>query len=125
MGSHPALAQSAGPLLGGHLASLKVTSWPLTQHSILAFPADRRLGSEPALARLWDPGPELQLQGYPTAPFFDFCHRSLMWPLVPQFPHLGRREGKGTKGTNACQASILCWGLLGLTFRFSNSPTLG
>lgn len=38
----PALAQSGGPLLGGHLASLGVTSWPLTLQCIPAFPADQQ-----------------------------------------------------------------------------------
>lgn len=59
VGWHPGLAQSGGALLGGHLASLEVTSWPLTSDSVLAFPADGRLGSEPALLRLSIPCPPL------------------------------------------------------------------
>lgn len=37
MGFYPALAQIGGPLMGGHLASVEVTRWPLTWHSIVAF----------------------------------------------------------------------------------------
>lgn len=133
MGFYPALAQSGGPLLRGHLASLEVTSWPLIWHRILAFPSDH-LGSQPALARLsgpsapplWGPGPEQPADvprpgvRHPTATLFSkSCHHSLMLLPMPQFPHLDRREGKGNKGGECVPHVYFMLSTAGADFPFS------
>lgn len=119
VGWHPDLAPSRGALLRGHLASLEVTSWPLTSHSVLAFPADGRLGSEPALAKLCIPRPPLCSR----LPGAEVSHSLILRQVLPWLSAAaacasvspsGSERGKETKGRTMCQ--VLCWVLLGLAF---------
>lgn len=112
VGWHPDLAPSGGALLRGHLASLEVTSWPLTSHSVLAFPADGRLGSEPALASLCIPRPPL----CGRLPGTEVSHSLILLRVLPWLSAAaacasvspsGSERGEGDKGKHYVPGFVL------------------
>lgn len=98
--------KSGGPLLGGHLASLEVISWPPTLQHILAFPADQQ-GQGQGQPQQGSAFPRpllygtLGLSGQPMPRSrAEASKRSILLQVsllpVSQFPHLDGSQGKET-----------------------------